>query len=1049
MEAWGDAAAAAAAAAMVVAAATATAAPPHLAAAIHATRHALPLYSVIREGQTSAGGASDFNSRPLPSMEALAAGALARANESSLGGTDSDAGCHEAAEEGRRSEAGGGPGAGASPSTEAGLRHPMGQCDNGGGGGGAVPGGGQEASGRGSTAGGSAGGGAACSRAVSRYGSLLMSSPGWRCTELFDMYDMMLLSKLEGQQRDGSRATSSYSHCSIAGTADDDKRRRPSSPAPRFSLLGGTSAAAAACGSAARTSASEAGAACALRSSPGSATVAQHTSVAAAMAAAGSAAPVSSGSFLYASSPWIPPPQEDGSCNTAFTLLASASAIPAAASYNSASSTIGAPGDLQRAATGRRAASASVSLVSARHLDLNLHPTSAAGGAASGGGGGSGSQQGTGADAASMWSAPSRFGGGIRLGGWQGPGGVTHGSLRRVGSSWGATILEALNEAEAGPKAPFGGPVDSGGAGSWGATLEELRERVTPRRGSGGAGLAAPPPPPGGLGSGSGGLREKSRRLLAAPWRALKGHSGGSSPIPAAAADGRGVMIPDTTAAFQTRRNARAAGRDSISLSGFVETTAGAEPVAGLALRHAYALTPRADADSEAPALPSAGPVPAVATRPRAASASNRPFGRRLFAIASASPRPRSASVHPYTASAHSAGSGFVVATEMAAIGVTAAAAAGGSPPRRASSGLSAASGSGGRGVDGSDCTPSSHRGSGPGTGLGAAAGGAVSGSGASPPRAPWHATGRVLAPAGSRRSLSRALAEAELDRANPSATPSEEKGKEEDEDEEKGELGASAAATARPGRDAALSGTPRVGLEMEAAEAAARAARRAAAAAGGGGPRSEGGAAAACSAGGAADGAGRSATGSECGADGAADGPSASRKARLRGFLKSLLGGKSSKRNRAAGEVSDGGGAASDLHDDTAYTAAATEPDCSGQPSGKGPPLKSNWRLLSAAAAAVLKRDGKGSGGGSRGGSLFEVAAPPALLAVGEAASIEAATAAAPPHDLPSLSPWVASGGSYSRAQRAAGSMTDGLRGKGESGCDCDNGISNQRFRP
>ncbi|KAG2483722.1 hypothetical protein HYH03_017440 [Edaphochlamys debaryana] len=45
---------------------------------------------------------------------------------------------------------------------------------------------------------------AACSQAVSRYGALLMASAGFRCTELYDMHDALLLSKLTERRDAGA-----------------------------------------------------------------------------------------------------------------------------------------------------------------------------------------------------------------------------------------------------------------------------------------------------------------------------------------------------------------------------------------------------------------------------------------------------------------------------------------------------------------------------------------------------------------------------------------------------------------------------------------------------------------------------------------------------------------------------------------------------------------------------------------------------------------------------------------------------------------------------
>ncbi|KAG2483732.1 hypothetical protein HYH03_017450 [Edaphochlamys debaryana] len=45
---------------------------------------------------------------------------------------------------------------------------------------------------------------AACSQAVSRYGALLTASAGWRCTELYDMHDALLLSKLTERRDAGA-----------------------------------------------------------------------------------------------------------------------------------------------------------------------------------------------------------------------------------------------------------------------------------------------------------------------------------------------------------------------------------------------------------------------------------------------------------------------------------------------------------------------------------------------------------------------------------------------------------------------------------------------------------------------------------------------------------------------------------------------------------------------------------------------------------------------------------------------------------------------------
>ncbi|GIM08375.1 hypothetical protein Vretimale_12403, partial [Volvox reticuliferus] len=44
------------------------------------------------------------------------------------------------------------------------------------------------------------GSGACCRAAVGRYGTLMISSAGWRCTELYDMHDSLLLSRLSARR---------------------------------------------------------------------------------------------------------------------------------------------------------------------------------------------------------------------------------------------------------------------------------------------------------------------------------------------------------------------------------------------------------------------------------------------------------------------------------------------------------------------------------------------------------------------------------------------------------------------------------------------------------------------------------------------------------------------------------------------------------------------------------------------------------------------------------------------------------------------------------
>ncbi|KXZ48716.1 hypothetical protein GPECTOR_26g619 [Gonium pectorale] len=196
-------------------------APDHDAAV--ATRPALPLYCLVaRSSGGDGGGVGDFSSRALPTLDGFAA--AVRANWSALSAVDSEysprpTGHGDADGDGNRADETSVPldlysalpsarqrGAAESAhltSFDTGVR-----------------------SGGASGAGGAAGGrlsppvsAAACSQAVNRYGSLLMSSAGWRCTEMFDIQDVMLLSRLEAAaQYDNANAAAMSATSALIGS---------------------------------------------------------------------------------------------------------------------------------------------------------------------------------------------------------------------------------------------------------------------------------------------------------------------------------------------------------------------------------------------------------------------------------------------------------------------------------------------------------------------------------------------------------------------------------------------------------------------------------------------------------------------------------------------------------------------------------------------------------------------------------------------------------------------------------------------------------------